>query len=287
MRKQFLGDRMQRTAISSFFSMILATWFYVGVVHAASDTDQVDEFLTITGFDVALESIKLSAGSAPSMLGLDAAAFGSQWTQMTEEVFDVDTMKGLAKDILTATLSDELLNHANGFYGSDLGKRLVDAENASHMVEDDAAKSEAGEAIVSGLVRIGSDRVQQLNRMNRAIDNSGNSVRALQEIQVRFLLAAAGAGVIDLQLDEPDLRALLQSQEGDLIQSIQAGALSGAAYTYQAFSDEEVAAYANALENPKMQEVYELMNAVQYEVMANRFEAMAVAMSRLQPSTDL
>ena len=36
-----------------------------------------------------------------------------------------------------------------------------------------------------------------------------------------------------------------------------------------------------------MRKVYELMNAVQYEVMANRFEALAAEMKRLQPSTDL
>ena len=41
------------------------------------------------------------------------------------------------------------------------------------------------------------------------------------------------------------------------------------------------------LEHPKMQEVYALMNAVQYEIMANRFEALARAMQSLQPSQEL
>jgi len=36
-----------------------------------------------------------------------------------------------------------------------------------------------------------------------------------------------------------------------------------------------------------MQRVYELMNAVQYEVMANRFEALATRMSGLQPGEEL
>ena len=69
--------------------------------------------------------------------------------------------------------------------------------------------------------------------------------------------------------------------------SIKANALANAAFTYQAFSDDEMTTYAAALENPKMQEVYALMNAVQYEIMANRYEAVAARLSGMQPSQDL
>lgn len=254
---------------------------------AQVDRARIEAFLEVTGFDVALESLKFSASGAPAMLGLEANDFGLQWTRLTEDVFDVETMHDLALQMLAPNLTTEMLDHANAFYGSELGQRLVEAENAAHMNEDDAVKSEAGEAIVDGLVRIGSDRVQELRRMTQAVDNAGASIRALQEIQVRFLMAAAAADVIQLQMEEPDLREALRAQEGELRLSIQKSSLSNAAYTYQAFSDEDVSAYADALENPIMQQVYELMNAVQYEVMANRFEALAARMASLQPTTDL
>ena len=63
--------------------------------------------------------------------------------------------------------------------------------------------------------------------------------------------------------------------------------MAGAAYTYQAFSDEEVLAYAKALEDPQMQKVYALMNAVQFEIMANRYEQVAQRLGNMQPSQDL
>ena len=63
--------------------------------------------------------------------------------------------------------------------------------------------------------------------------------------------------------------------------------MAGSAYTYQAFSDDEVLTYAQALEDPKMQKVYALMNAVQYEIMANRYEAVAQRLAGMQPSQDL
>ena len=59
-------------------------------------------------------------------------------------------------------------------------------------------------------------------------------------MQVSFLIAAAGAGVIELQLEEPDLRELLATKESELRLLMQASALAGSAYTDQAFSGAEV-----------------------------------------------
>ncbi|MGJ8557330.1 MAG: DUF2059 domain-containing protein [Sulfitobacter geojensis] len=253
----------------------------------AADPDRLEAFLEVTGFDVALESIRLSADSAPQMLGLSADDFGSEWSRLVREVFKTELMHEMALDILSKTLSDDLLDHAAGFYASDLGQRLVVAENASHMVDEDGLKSESGSSIIDGLVRIGSPRVQLLTRLNEASDVEDSSIRAIQEVQIRFLMAAAGAGVIELRMDEPDLREAMRSQEGEMRRSIKANALANAAYTYQAFSDQEVADYADALADPRMQKVYALMNAVQYEIQANRFEEVATRLSAMQPSQDL
>jgi hypothetical protein len=254
---------------------------------AAADRARLETFLEVTGFDVSLESIRLSASSAPQMLGMQAEDFGSEWTRLTDQVFATDTLHDMALDILAETLSDDLLSHATDFYATDLGTRLVVAENASHMSEQGDLKTESGEAIVAGLARMDSPRLTYLERMTKASDSAGTGLRAIQEIQVRFLLAAAGAGVVELQLDEPDLREMLRGNEDELRADLETGAVIGSAYTYQAFSDDEVLAYTQALEHPKMRKVYDLMNAVQFEVMANRFEALARAMRGLQSSQEL
>jgi hypothetical protein len=272
--------------------LVLGLWLVVAftVLSApvqAADKVRLEAFLEVTGFDVALESIRLSADSAPQMLGIEARDFGSEWSRLVTEVFATDLMHDMAIDILGKTLDDDLLTHAADFYATDLGQRLVAVENKSHMVEEDGLKSETGTEIIDGLVRIGSPRVEILGRLTGASDVEDTSVRAIQEVQIRFLMAAAAAGVIELRMDEADLREAMRAQEGELRTSIKANALATSAYTYQAFSDDEVAAYADALENPKMQRVYELMNAVQYEIMANRFEAVAARLSKMQPSQDL
>ena len=253
----------------------------------AAEEERLEAFLEVTGFDVALESIRLSADSAPRMLGFEAEDFGSEWSRLVGEVFDTDLMHDMALDILGRTLDDEMLTHAADFYASDLGKRLVAVENDSHLEEDDALKSESGTAILEGLRGIDSPRVGILERLIAASDVEDSSIRSIQEVQVRFLMAAAAAGVIELRMDEADLRESLRTQEEQMRESIKANALSNAAYTYQAFSDDELAAYADALAHPKMQKVYALMNAVQYEIMANRFEEVAQRLSNMQPSQDL
>lgn len=269
---------------------IAALFLSLGVLGADAETpdrENLEAFLEVTGFDVALESIALSADAAPQMLGMEADDFGSEWQRLVAEVFQTEMMHEMAVQILEQTLSEELLTHAADFYASGLGQRLVVVENRSHMIEDDGLKSESGAQILEGLASIESPRLEILQRLNTASGGEDSSVRSIQEIQIRFLMAAAGAGVIELQMEEPDLREAMRSQEDELRASLRRGALESAAYTYQAFSDAEVIAYAEALEHPDMKKVYELMNAVQYEIMANRFEAVADRLRLMQPSQDL
>ncbi len=268
-------------------SAVLLTLSALTLPAAAADRDRIEAFLTTTGFDVALESIALASASAPEMLGIDPDGFGSDWTRLTDEVFDTEDMHETAVSILEQTLSEDALNHAVEFYASDLGQRLVEAENASHMNDDDDAKQLEGQEIVASLIQEGSTRVESIKRMNKAIDASGTALRALQEIQLRFLLAASASGIIDLQLNADELRLMLQQNETGMRQALQLSALAGAAYTYQRFSDAEIVAYAEALEQPLMQEVYELLNAIQYEIMAMKFEILAARMADLHPAQDI
>lgn len=280
---------VRQTLVVSFLAFVLA----IAPVALPAQTEapparaQVEAFLEVTGFDVALESIRLSADAAPQMLGLQADDFGSEWKRLVGDVFRTDLMHDMAIRILEKTLTQPLLTHAAGFYASDLGQRLVAAENTSHMIEEDGLKSDSGAQIIEGLDRIGSARVGILERLNRASGSEQSALASIQEVQIRFLMAAAAAGVIDLQMDEPDLREAMRAQEDELRTSLRQNALEGAAYTYQAFSDDEVKTYAEALEHPDMRRVYELMNAVQYEIMANRFEAVADRLREMQPSQDL
>ncbi len=266
--------------------MAAALFLLFGLTAQAAERDRLEAFLKVTGFDVALESIGLAAGDAPGMLGLQTCDFGADWKRTADEVFDVPTMHDMAMQILGAALSDDLLTHAADFYASPLGQRLVEAENASHLADDDAKQAE-GTELVAAWVADGDARVDILRQLNKAVDAADSGVRAVQEIQVRFLMAASRSGVIDYEIDEELLRHVLKQGEPELRVTLQVSALANAAYTYQDFSEDDVRTYLEALRHPDMQLVYELMNAVQYEIMANRFEVLAGRMADLHPGQEL
>ena len=266
--------------------LVLSALFVWMSAARAADRDNVAAFLHVTGFDVALDSIALSATSAPQMLGLEEGDFGAQWTVLAEDVFDTALMRDRALDILEATLEDDLLAHAAEFYASDLGQRLVDVENASHMADDDE-KDEIGRALLAAFEDAEDPRIDLFKRMGEAIDPDNIGPAAMTEIQVRFLLAAAYAGVIHLRTDEDGLRAMLTENAADMADALSQSALANSAYTYRDFTIEELTEYTEALEHPDMMTVYELMNAVHFEVMSNRFEALALRMGELQPVQEL
>ena len=101
----------------------------------SADRAQIAQFMAVTGFDVALESMRLSARDAPTMLGLDADDFGLSWSRLADRIFEPEALKSDALEILDKALTEDVLAHATGFYGSDLGQKLVTAENESHGLE--------------------------------------------------------------------------------------------------------------------------------------------------------
>lgn len=267
-------------------ALLLAVVALISAPASAAQRDRVEAFLQVTGFDVALDSIALTASAAPAMLGLQEEDFGLQWQALSEDVFDTGDMRERALDILEATLEDDMLAHAAAFYASDLGQRLVEVENEAHLADDDE-KDAQGDALLAALQASDDPRIALFERMGHAIDPNDIGSQAMTEIQVRFILAASYAGVIALRTDEDGLRAILAENAKEMEADLTRSALASAAYTYQDFSLEELTEYTEALENPSMMTVYELMNAVHFSVMSDRFEALALRMGELQPAQDL
>ena len=177
----------------------------------AANRDDVVDFLRTTGFDVAIASIADGAEGAPNMLGLQDDAFGANWLKLTEDIFVPEEMQEEAVSILEATLEQDLLDHAAAFYASELGQRLVKAENLSYGDEDDI-KQIAGRQIIAGMLADGDPKVDAFSRMNDAIDPEDVGLQSIQEIQIRFLMAASRAGVIRQDLDEDMLRAQIREE---------------------------------------------------------------------------
>ncbi|UWQ13041.1 hypothetical protein K3556_08630 [Aliiroseovarius sp. M344] len=268
--------------VFAFVLMILGT---LSVAQAAEEQD-IREFLEVTGFDVAIASIQQGAMAGPAMTGEDPDMFGRQWVQLAEEVFNPDEMIAEAVEMIAAVMPDDLLDHGAGFYGSALGQRLVEVENESHMA-DDTKKYAEGERLTGELLEQNSIRIELFREMGKAIGSTETAIKSIVEIQVRYLMGAVAAGVSDFDISEEDLRLMLMEQAGEMRKNIEVNSLVANAYAYRDLTDEALIDYLAALQDPKMGQVYEILNAVQYQIMAERYETLASRLADLQPEQEL
>ncbi len=277
---------------SSPFALFRPALLAAFILLAASVTAQAAEraklraFLEITGFDVAIESLQQGAMAGPGLAGDAPNDFGSEWVRLAEEIFAPDEMIERALDMMEAVMPDDLVDHGADFYASDLGQYLVEIENEAHMTSDEVKYAEA-EVILEALVAENSPRIDLFRDMGDAVGGIEQSVRSAIEIQARYLLAAMAAGSLDLEMSEADLRGLLNEQADEIRQNVQVYSILGSAYAYRDVSDDALTAYVDALEHPKMQQVYEVLNAIQFEVMAERYERLAAALAGLAPQQDI
>ena len=264
----------------------IALLFLMVMPAKAADRTKIAQFMAVTGFDVALESMRLSARDAPTMLGLDADDFGLSWSRLADRIFEPEALKNDALEILDNALTDDVLAHVSQFYGSKLGQRLVTAENESHGLEFEDREAE-GARLAQALSARGSPQPQYFLDMAESIGYVGATIKAYREVQVRFLMAASLAGLIDQRFDEVDLRAMLAQQDDEVRRAMAENLIVANAFTYRDFTDSEIEIYRDALAMPQMMEVYELMNAIHFTIMADRFERMALEMVNLTPTQEL
>ena len=264
----------------------IALLFVMVMPAKAADRTKIAQFMAVTGFDVALESMRLSARDAPTMLGLDADDFGLSWSRLADRIFEPEALKNDALEILDNALTDNVLAHATQFYRSKLGQRLVTAENESHGLDFEDREAE-GARLAQALSARGSPQPQYFLDMAESIGYVGATIKAYREVQVRFLMAASLAGLIDQRFDEVDLRAMLAQQDDEVRRAMAENLIVANAFTYRDFTDSEIEIYRDALAMPQMMEVYELMNAIHFTIMADRFERMALEMVNLTPTQEL
>jgi hypothetical protein len=259
--------------------------FWSGIALAA-DREAYRHFLEVTGFDVAITSMQQDAMAGPGLAGGAPDAFGAQWVALARKVFDPEDMLGRTIDMMQSIMPDDLLTFGEDFYASELGQRLVTAENEAAQISDDERHS-AGEQIMADLLANNPGRLDDYQAMMDAIGGVDASVRAVSEIQVRYLLAADAAGAIDLGLSEQDLRDAVKAQAPQMREAMAQFSILGAAYTYRDMSDEDIKAYRAILEDDRMQQVYQILNGIQYEVMADRYEVLAAGLKGLTPQQTL
>ncbi|PID36999.1 MAG: hypothetical protein CR993_02175 [Rhodobacterales bacterium] len=270
--------------VRQVFAVLLVIIGFAGGALAA-DRAEMRRFLEVTGFDVAITSMRESAKAGPALTGDAANTFAHSYEELVDQIFVPEEMLGRALDMMEAVMPAALVEYGIGFYGSDLGQRLVAVENASHMTPD-AERMALGEEIVAQLMEANPARIKDYRAMQEAIGGTDTSLAALIEIQLRYIMAADAARG-EQTYSEDELRTLLMQSEPQMRAHLDSYALVASAYAYRDIPDADIKAYREVLESDEMRQVYEILNAVQNEIMAERYETLAAELAKLPPVQSL
>jgi hypothetical protein len=269
--------------VHSFVAFALSA----GVAMAGpADPAKLKAFVEVTGYNVIISSLQQGAMAGPGMVGNVEDAFGKQYEALAKEVFDPEVMNARALEMLGATLTEELVDYGADFYASELGQRLVVVENQSHMADDQERMAEGGR-LMQELTAEDPERLQVLNDLATSVGSTDISITALVEMQVRFTLAAMAAGAIPNSLSEQELRLRSTEAMEALRPQIEVMGVVGNTYTYRALPTDDLAEYVRVLKTPEMQQIYEALNAIQYQIMIEKYQELGARMGELQPETEL
>ena len=183
-------------------------------------------------------------------------------------------------------MPERLVDAGAAFYASDLGQRLVGVENASHDV-DLKTRLTQGQKLVVDMMDSDPGRLETLKLLNRAVGSTAVTERAMVEIQVRFTMAAMAAGALSSDMSEKELRRRLTQAIHAQAPQMDMMSLLENAFTYRGISDADLSAYVTALKSDDMQQVYQALNATQYQIMLERYQVLGSKMGDLQPQQDL
>jgi hypothetical protein len=251
-----------------------------------ADPAKLKAFVEVTGYDVIIESLQQGAMAGPGMVGNVEDAFGKQYEALAKEVFDPAVMNARAIEMLSATLTEELVDYGAEFYASELGQRLVVVENQSHMADDLERMAEGGR-LMQELNEDDPERLQIMTELATSVGSSDISITALIEMQVRFTLAAMATGAIPNTMSEAELRLRSTEAMEALRPQIEVMGIIGNVYTYRALPSDDLAEYVRVLKTPEMQQIYEALNAIQYQIMIEKYEELGARMGELAPETEL
>lgn len=274
-----------RIGFRALLGAVIGVWVVTGGALAA-DRAAAARFVEVSGFDKALASIPPAVMEGGAAFGGGEDAFTQQWKRAVKDVFDLEGIEAQALDMMEAILPDDSLALATDFYASPLGLRLVAVENETYSlaVSDRAA---AGQRLLEEAEKDDPERVALIRAFVDSAQDLDHAVQVTFEIQLRYLLTAMASGAIEPGPSEEELRMILEAQAPQLKQAYADYMLRASMFTYREISNEDMRAYTEALDGAALTEVYEVLNGIYAEILAQRFEALAVHLGAIEPEDDL
>lgn len=178
---------------------------------------------------------------------------GAQWQTVVGLIYDPATMRKRFEAALSAELTaqSEAVARMTGFFGSELGQRILTSELASRAALMDKDTKEAAKVMVEDMTAANDPRMRAYAKFEKTNDLIESNVVGGLNANLAFFRGMAEAGGFAQDMSEDEMLSEVWSQEGDVRAQSGEWLYSYMVLAYQPLSDDDMAAYQTFSESPE------------------------------------
>lgn len=233
----------------------------------AQDDPRVDlaaEVLLLNGFDTLTEDQARSLATAPEGTRDSDPNMADAWDRLAPRFFEPEPVFNAAAGDLAELASDAELQVLRDFFASALGQQVTQLEEATQTEDmDDVDQVALGRDILAD--DTDAERLEALQRLALAFGTPEET--AAMSLNTQFVFQQALNENLGRAIPDADLLAMIIRQQNDMIDRLRTESVARKAFVYQSLSVEEVNAYAELIESPAGQKMYDAVeNAMAREI---------------------
>ncbi|MDJ0628294.1 MAG: DUF2059 domain-containing protein [Rhodobacter sp.] len=213
-------------------------------------------------------------------LELEAELFpgrgGARWAAVVEQIYDLDRMEETVLGRLDTDLASADLAPMTAFFGSDLGREIVQLEVTARRALLDEGVEEVSRAVLEDLTLARDPRLDLIRDFAEANGLVENNVVGAMNSNYAFYTGLADGGAFPGEMTEEQILTDVWSQEEAIREDTEAWLYSYLVMAYRPLSDADIEAYiAFSRTGPGT-----VLNRAMFDAFDEMFAAVSLALGR-------
>lgn len=176
---------------------------------------------------------------------------GRSWQATVREIYDAEAMEAALADALTEGLGEAEAAPLAEFFGSQLGKQIVELEISARRALLEPSVDEASREALAEMLDDKDPRLEQVRRYSEANGLVEENVVGALNANFAFYMGLKTGGALPGDMSDSQILADVWSQEEDIRANTEEWVLSYLTMAYRPLSDADLDAYIALSETPE------------------------------------